>query len=62
MIIGDSLLDSLGNIGMWGAIAILAICGAACDIAKKVMRHKERMAKIQMGIDPDAPRRTSDGD
>lgn len=46
MILADSIFDSLGSIGMWGCIAILAMCGAACEIAKMYMRHKERLAKI----------------
>lgn len=52
MILAESILD---GIGMWGCIAIIVICGAACDIAKRYMRHKERIAKIQAGMDPEMP-------
>lgn len=43
------------------AIPILAIImGGVIAITKLVIRHRERMAKIQMGIDPDAPPTTNE--
>jgi hypothetical protein len=42
--------------GIWVLIPLAAIMmGSAAAIAKSVMNHRERMAKIGMGIDPDAP-------
>jgi hypothetical protein len=43
-----------------GIIALLIpitalVFGFATVIVKSVIRHRERMAKIGMGIDPDAP-------
>lgn len=42
------------------AIIVGIIMGGLIAITKLVTRHRERMAKIQMGIDPDAPPKTSD--
>jgi hypothetical protein len=40
--------------GIWVLIPLAAIVmGFSAAIAKSVMRHRERMAKIGMGIDPD---------
>jgi hypothetical protein len=36
------------------AIVIIGSLVAAIRITKMVVQHRERMAKIQMGIDPDA--------
>jgi hypothetical protein len=33
------------------------VCGCAVAIVILVLRHQERIAKIERGIDPDAPRR-----
>jgi hypothetical protein len=40
--------------GIWVLIPLAAISlGGAAIIVKSVIRHRERMAKIGMGIDPD---------
>jgi hypothetical protein len=37
-------------------IPLAAICGGfATGIVKAVIKHRERMAKIEHGMDPDAP-------
>jgi len=37
-------------------IAIVAIvCGTIDDLLKRSIKHRERMAMIQRGINPDAP-------
>jgi hypothetical protein len=37
-------------------IAIVAIlCGTIDDLLKRSIKHKERMAMIRQGINPDAP-------
>jgi hypothetical protein len=42
--------------GIWVLIPLAAICMfSTAAIVKAVIRHRERMAKIGMGIDPDAP-------
>lgn len=38
--------------GIWVLIPLFAIVGAVL-IVKSVIKHRERMAKIGMGIDPD---------
>ena len=60
MMLADSIFDSLEGFGMWACIAVIVVCGAACDIAKRFMRHRERMAKIQAGVDPDLTPRPAD--
>ncbi len=51
--------------GIWVLIPLAAIVmGSLAAIAKSVMNHRERMARIGMGIDPDynpADPRTSVG-
>jgi hypothetical protein len=44
-----------------GSLALLipiiaVVLGFATAIVKSIMHHRERMAKIGMGIDPDAPK------
>lgn len=42
--------------GIWVLIPLAAITiGGVGAIMKMVMNHRERMAKIGMGLDPDAP-------
>ena len=39
------------------AVPLVAIIGGITySIAHSIMRHRERMAKIEHGIDPDAPK------
>ena len=42
----------------WAPAAVCISISLACAVyytAKALFRHRERMAKIQKGIDPDAP-------
>jgi hypothetical protein len=42
--------------GIWVLIPLAAITiGGVGGIMKMIMNHRERMAKIGMGLDPDAP-------
>lgn len=53
--------SAFGDIGMWGFLAIGALCAAATDITRRVLRHRERIAMIQAGMDPsDLPATTDD--
>lgn len=36
-----------------GVVAI--VMGGVVAVVKLILRHRERMAKIEMGMDPDAP-------
>ncbi|MGH7136518.1 MAG: hypothetical protein ACREHD_12315 [Pirellulales bacterium] len=56
MIFADSILSVFEGLGLWGVLGIMIVAGAATDIAKRVMRHKERIAMIQAGMNPDAPK------
>jgi hypothetical protein len=46
---------------MWAAIVFVtvAVMGSAWGIVSAVIKHRERMAKIGMGIDPDAAKAES---
>ena len=60
MILANSLFEAIGQIGLWGCIAIMFVCGAAVDVARRFMRHKERMAMIEAGMNPDGSERNDD--
>ena len=49
---GWSWLSIFSQINLWGLIAIIAICGAATDIVRRVLQHRERIAMIQAGMNP----------
>ena len=55
MLFANTILDAISGINLWGFLAVVVVCGAAVDVAKRFMQHKERLAKIQAGLDPDAP-------
>jgi hypothetical protein len=43
-----------------GTLALLIpiaaiVCGSIAGIVKMIIKHRERMAKIGMGLDPDVP-------
>ena len=60
LLLAESWLSAIGDIGLWGFLAVVAVCGAATEVARRYMRHQERMAMIQAGMDPDAGRRKGD--
>lgn len=60
MLLANSILDALSGIGMWGFLCVMFICFAAVEITKRALRHKERMAMIQEGINPDAAKTAGD--
>ena len=45
------------DVGSAIGFAALCISVSAYYIAKQVMNHRERMAKIEKGIDPDQPKK-----
>jgi hypothetical protein len=55
--IATSLLEHLLNPGIiWVFIPLTAIAlGGILSLSAMIIKHRERMAKIGMGIDPDAP-------
>ncbi len=54
--IATNILEHLLNPGLvWVFIPLVAILvGGTLSLAGMIIRHRERMAKIGMGIDPDA--------
>ena len=53
---------SLASFDPVAAVLLIPICailvGGAIAITTMVLRHQERIAKIERGIDPDAPSRS----
>ena len=56
-----AVLAEVNQDGMWMAIIFVtvAVMGSAWGIVSAVIKHRERMAKIGMGIDPDAAKSES---
>ena len=49
------MLQSISHLGIWLVpIAAILVWGVV-EITKVVLRHNERIAKIERGIDPDGP-------
>jgi hypothetical protein len=48
------LIDSITSLGGLLVPICAILVGGAIAIAAMVIRHQERMAKIERGIDPDA--------
>ena len=48
------LIDAITSLGGLLVPIIAIIVGGAIAIAAMIIRHQERMAKIERGIDPDA--------
>ncbi len=47
-----SWFSIFSQVNLWGLFAIVAICGAATDIVRRVLQHRERIAMIQAGMYP----------
>ena len=54
----DWLVSAVGNFWFW-VVGVPVLAVAATDITKRVIRHRERMAVIQHGMDPDRRRSTA---
>jgi hypothetical protein len=50
-------MESILGLGPLLVPIVSVIVGGAIAITVLVLRHQERIAKIERGIDPDAPRR-----
>jgi len=51
----DWLVNAVGNFWFW-VVGVPVLAVAATDITKRIIRHRERMAMIQHGMDPDRRR------
>jgi hypothetical protein len=47
----------LTSMGPFAVPVVAIVVGGVIAIVTMVLRHQERIAKIERGIDPDAPRR-----
>jgi len=54
---GDQGMESITHLGPFLIPIVTVIVGGAVAIVVLVLRHQERIAKIERGIDPDAPQR-----
>ena len=53
---GDGM-EWIASLGPFLIPIVALIIGGAIAITSMVLRHQERIAKIERGIDPDAPQR-----
>jgi hypothetical protein len=51
------LVDSIIGLGGLLVPIVAIVVGGAVAITTMILRHNERIAKIERGIDPDAPPR-----
>ena len=52
------VIDAITSLGGLLVPICAILVGGAIAIAAMIIRHQERMAKIERGIDPDAPPRS----
>ena len=50
-------MESIASLGPFLIPITLIVVGGVVALVLGVLRHQERIAKIERGIDPDAPRR-----
>ncbi len=50
-------MEWLSNMGPFVVPVVAIIVGGVVAVVIIVLKHQERIAKIERGIDPDAPRR-----
>jgi uncharacterized membrane-anchored protein YhcB (DUF1043 family) len=48
-------MESIVSLGIWLIPIIAIIMGGVIGIIKMILNHQERIAKIERGMDPDAP-------
>jgi hypothetical protein len=50
-------MEHIVRLGPFLIPVVAVIVGGAIAVVAMVLKHQERIAKIERGIDPDAPRR-----
>jgi hypothetical protein len=50
------LVDSITSLGGLLVPIVALLVGGAIAITQMILKHQERIAKIERGVDPDAPR------
>ena len=48
-------MEQILGLGIWLIPIIAIIVGGISGIVKMILTHQERIAKIERGMDPDAP-------
>ena len=51
--IAMSIIQALANNGLWVFLGICVLAGTAKHIVQLVLRHQERIAMIEAGMEPD---------
>jgi hypothetical protein len=54
----NRIIDSIFGLGGLLVPIVAILVGGAISITAMVIRHQERIAKIERGMDPDAPPRS----
>jgi len=49
------MLQSILNLGVWLVPIAAILVWGIIEITKLILRHQERVAKIERGINPDGP-------
>ena len=49
----QTVIQALSNNGLWVFLAVCVLAGTAKHIVQVVLRHKERIAMIDAGIQPE---------
>ena len=49
------MLQSVLNLGVWLVPIVAILVWGIIETTKMILRHNERIAKIEHGIDPDGP-------
>ena len=52
------MMQSIINLGVWLVPIAAIVVWGVIEVVKMILRHQERIAKIERGIDPDAPPRS----
>jgi hypothetical protein len=47
-------MQSIINLGVWLVPIAAIVVWGVIEVVKMILRHQERIAKIERGIDPDA--------
>ena len=49
------VIDSVLSLGVFLIPIVAIMVGGAISVTAMILKHQERLAKIERGIDPDAP-------
>ncbi len=49
------MTQSILNLGVWLVPIAAIVVWGVIEVVKMILAHQERIAKIERGIDPDAP-------